>query len=371
MNHPLAERDVRADALRGLMLVIIAIDHIPNPLREFTYQSVGFVSAAEGFVFLSGYVAGLVYTRQALSGTLTALWKRAASRAGQIYLYHIVVFTAILLATTLKVLQATQLESWAPLFYKNAPLALLLGATLTYQPRFQDILPMYCVLILLAPVLVALLVRRRILLVLSASLALWFCAQFGIRAAIARAVFHTLPIDLGDFDVFAWQLLFVGGFCVGFRRCNGTKQEPRFETVSLAVCYALALALFALRQDLLFPNSSAFLWPLAEKTPLGPVRVLNFLMLAFLISREAFWPKQAFWVRSLAYLGRHSLQVFSFNILCVHLVLGVFSDWDSRPALTKLIIAILCAASLCVPASMHEFWLRLRRRDCPESRATS
>ncbi|RJS93382.1 OpgC domain-containing protein [Salinisphaera sp. Q1T1-3] len=50
-----AIHDQRVDTLRGLMLVIMTIDHL-GPLSRFTMEPFGFVSAAWGFVFLSGYM---------------------------------------------------------------------------------------------------------------------------------------------------------------------------------------------------------------------------------------------------------------------------------------------------------------------------
>jgi hypothetical protein len=55
----LTSRDSRLDMLRGLCLVLMTVDHLPiNPLFRFTNQTLGFVSAAEGFVFISGVVSG-------------------------------------------------------------------------------------------------------------------------------------------------------------------------------------------------------------------------------------------------------------------------------------------------------------------------
>ena len=65
-------RDIRFDSLRGLLLVSMAINHLPSDLRVITDEGVGIVSSAEGFVFLSGVLAGFVYTRR--------LWREGASR---------------------------------------------------------------------------------------------------------------------------------------------------------------------------------------------------------------------------------------------------------------------------------------------------
>ena len=51
-----SRRDTLFDSLRGLLLVTMAINHIPSDLHPLTDGALGFVSSAEGFVFLSGLV---------------------------------------------------------------------------------------------------------------------------------------------------------------------------------------------------------------------------------------------------------------------------------------------------------------------------
>jgi OpgC protein len=56
------ERDLRLDFFRGLALFCIFIDHLPtNIMAEFTLQSVMLADAAEVFILISGYTAGMVY----------------------------------------------------------------------------------------------------------------------------------------------------------------------------------------------------------------------------------------------------------------------------------------------------------------------
>ena len=55
-------RDLRLDLFRGLALLFIFIDHIPNNVLSYiTLHSIAFSDAAEVFVFISGYVAATVY----------------------------------------------------------------------------------------------------------------------------------------------------------------------------------------------------------------------------------------------------------------------------------------------------------------------
>ena len=51
------------DALRGLMLVLMTVTHVPTDYSVWLSQPFGYVSSAEGFVFLSAYLVGMVYTR--------------------------------------------------------------------------------------------------------------------------------------------------------------------------------------------------------------------------------------------------------------------------------------------------------------------
>src|SRR5271155_2135901 len=57
-----ANRDYRLDFFRGLALLFIFIDHIPdNTMSYFTLRSFAFCDAAEVFIFISGYTAALAY----------------------------------------------------------------------------------------------------------------------------------------------------------------------------------------------------------------------------------------------------------------------------------------------------------------------
>jgi hypothetical protein len=59
-----SSRDLRLDFFRGLALIFIFVDHIPeNVLSYFTLQAFQFFDAAEVFIFVSGYTAAFVYGR--------------------------------------------------------------------------------------------------------------------------------------------------------------------------------------------------------------------------------------------------------------------------------------------------------------------
>ena len=56
-------RRTELDSLRGLLLLLMALTHLPTRMSAYANQPLGFVSAAEGFVFLSAFLAGRSYER--------------------------------------------------------------------------------------------------------------------------------------------------------------------------------------------------------------------------------------------------------------------------------------------------------------------
>ena len=52
MKFPKLPRKPELDALRGLFLVWMTLTHLPTKFSDLVNQPFGFVSSAEGFVFL-------------------------------------------------------------------------------------------------------------------------------------------------------------------------------------------------------------------------------------------------------------------------------------------------------------------------------
>src|SRR3979411_3327330 len=83
------QRRPEIDALRGLFLVWMTLTHLPTHLSDLVNQPFGFVSSADGFVFLSALLIARLYIRQAAeerSAVRHKLWKRAL----RIYGYHVI-----------------------------------------------------------------------------------------------------------------------------------------------------------------------------------------------------------------------------------------------------------------------------------------
>src|SRR5689334_18236761 len=63
--RPMGSRDLRLDFLRGFAVLAMVVDHIGGPswLYALTGGNKFYTSAAEGFIFISGLLVGVVYGR--------------------------------------------------------------------------------------------------------------------------------------------------------------------------------------------------------------------------------------------------------------------------------------------------------------------
>jgi hypothetical protein len=361
----LRRRDNRLDAFRGLCLVIMTVDHLPSILEKFTYQLIGYVTAATGFVFLSGVVTGLVYTDVSLQQTDAILRRRAFLRARTIYSYNICSFVALLLIGKMLELNNGYWESWTPLFQQHFAVAILKGVTFVYQPQLLDILPLYCVFIMIAPFIITQFKKGKVMLVFGLSISLWTSAQFGIPDHVITFLQPYVSMRLGGFDIFAWQIIFVGGLYGGFTRYMRGEQEQTYSKALLIYFLFVSIALFLSRHHLLLHGPiTEVVGSMTDARTLGILRVLNFAAVCYIIACGFNRLKLTRPINCLAYLGRNSLQVFTFHIPLVYFMRPILSQGTNLSELSKGMIVILCVGSLYLPALAFEHLNRRNMRPC-------
>lgn len=306
---PPLRRDLRLDALRGLLVVSMAIAHtVDSPLRAWTAESLGYLGSAEGFVFLSGLVAGWVYGRRLLEHGFAAACGAAARRAGAVYRAHLLTFFGALVWTVLLVLYTHPASLALPAAFVREPQwSAVLGPLLLQQPPLLDILPMYCAFLLALPWIVRAVARGQAGLLLALSFATWAFAQ-GLPA---RWVAWEGRIDLGSFQPLTWQLLFVAGAVLGAQRAAGESPfRPRLGFVVLAA--TAAGLLFALRHgSLAAPWATGTAELLAAKSTLGPLRVANLALVAYVVAAVAHWLPRALVWRPFTLVGQSALACFA------------------------------------------------------------
>ena len=155
-------RDI--DFWRGAVLIAILIDHIPgNPLEHFTPRNFGLSDSAEAFVFLSGLPVGIIYMPRANKYGLEPVAGGLLRRALKIYGVHIalslaglVVFAAAYWMSGVPDLIEAHGRSYV---FSSPSSGLPALALMSLQLGYFNILPLYVVLMLWAPI--ALAVARR------------------------------------------------------------------------------------------------------------------------------------------------------------------------------------------------------------------
>src|ERR1700736_4554004 len=103
LKAPGSQRQTELDALRGLMLMLMTLAHLPTHFQVVTNQQLGFVTEAEGFVFLSAFLTGRIFARVANEHGFPTVIKRLWTRALRLYGYHLfllgIAFTVVALVT--------------------------------------------------------------------------------------------------------------------------------------------------------------------------------------------------------------------------------------------------------------------------------
>jgi len=343
------------DVLRGLMLVMMFVTHLPTRFSSMLGQPLGYVSAAEGFVMLSAFMAGMIYTGKAERDGIPAMRNAFLARALKIYACHsallLLLFTVI---AALGVLRDEPALMNLIGFYLEQPLAGLIGGLLLiYNPPLLDILPLYIVLMLVSPLILEQGLKRGWRGIFAISIALWIATQFNISESLyATLVFVTdlqVPYkETGAFETFAWQFLWVLGLWMGMLTATGQmKNRKPFPLALIAACVGIAIPLLIWRHiaGQVPVGGESVINHLFDKWHLGPLRLINFFALLVLVMHFGDWLKTHVpRMRFLETLGAASLPVFCMHLVVVLLALSMFGE--STPERSVWIDVALVAGGL-------------------------
>jgi hypothetical protein len=317
----IGERELRLDLFRGLALWLIFIDHLPPSLLTwFTIRNYGFSDATEIFIFISGYTAAFVYGRAMLEIGFLVATARILRRAWQIYVAHVFLFT-IFLAEISYVAFSFENPLYSEEmgivdFLKHPDVTIVQALLLRFRPVNMDVLPLYIVLMLSLPIILALMRwKPDVTLALSAMLyaATW---EFDLYLT-------SYPNGYWAFNPMAWQLLFVfGAWCAlgGARRMSRILASP----ITLWVCAVYVVFAFYVTMTWYVPQMNHWLpkrveqwmYPI-DKTDLDVLRFAHFLALAALTVRflPKDWPGlKSAWLQPLILCGQHSLEIFCLGV---------------------------------------------------------
>ncbi|RIH83236.1 OpgC protein [Meiothermus luteus] len=349
-------RDLRIDWLRGFCLFAMAIDHIGG--ESFLYVFSGrlnfYISAAEGFYFISGLTLGLLASRQ----TFLQSVERALSRL--LVLYR----TAVLIALGFLGLSLLGLKVWYDPWDKQQNLLEFVAGVLTLQNGYNgsEILGLYVLYLLFTPLAFWFLYRRQAWVVLLAAAVL-----YGLSQVFPQVV--GVPIA-SVFKAAAWQILFFAGLVIGFHRpalARFWAQRPHLrDRLGVAVLVAAAFLVLAHARGW-FPgldkatlgreHTEALVWP--------RLLLVALFLQAFYILITWFWRplnRAVGWF--LLPLGSASLWTFTWHLLVMVPLYNLIDYWQvtQNPWLGTLL------QLLALGTIWASIWLYRRWRGLAEAR---
>lgn len=305
-RSPRSGRLIEVDFFRGIVLLMIVVDHIgASVLSRVTLHAFALCDAAEVFVFLGGFATASAYGAIAERHGARAAQRRFVHRAMQIY-------RAFLATSTLMLVVSAVLDHYgidAPNLALDDVSVMLaspltgLAELLTFQrqPYLASVLPMYVLFALASPVIVPF-ARRHPWLLIAFSAASWIAASWLGPELLDTDGFRW------SFNPFAWQLMFVAGVLA---RC-----QPFYRRVALgrwgaaatgvACAIVLGCASYKLFSGLPVPEG-------VFKRDLALPRIVSFAAVAWLMAdcvRYGWIARIAQAVRPVVAVGQRGLICF-------------------------------------------------------------
>lgn len=348
----MSKRDLRLDFLRGFALCAMIVDHLgcTSWLHAITGGDRFFVSGAEAFLFISGLLVGIVHGGTARTISLAVATKRILKRAWELYLLAVTLALIFLILDSARVIT---LENGLQLFI----------AALTLQRTYPivDILPLYALLMLAAPLALLLLKMGHARILLAGSVLLWMAYQ------LFPAELSQVPwVTDNWFKFAAWQIIFFVAMATGYHRDAIAKSLNRFVNYQYLVMSAMLffglIALYLLGFSLPSSNPSLDVATLTKgsmgKVNVGPGRLLALLIalpFAALVTTLVWKPIKEGLGWLFIPLGQNALYGFTVHTIFVR----AFDLFTSRAAqgYTANEVAINTVTQL---AAIAMIWLMIR-----------
>jgi hypothetical protein len=360
---PNTKRFIELDVLRGFLLLVMSVDHSPSGLRRFTDQPLGFFTTAECFVFVSAFLAGMVFRKRSEKLGFVAARSSSIDRAGRIYRAHLVTvgFAFVLGSFFLSDLPGIR---YLLDHYLVNPWAAIPGSlALLFRPPLMDILPIYVLFSLLTPLAFWAAQRWEWRTVLLVSFSGWLIAQSHASDLWLTTAKDLSFVQLGPFDLLAWQFLWVAGLFIGQRFVENKSLLPATNWFRLLLVLPVIVFLFWRWISIANgPDPITQSWWF-DKWHLGPLRLINFALAALVTATFLrYINRWELFLRPFLLIGRHMLPVFCSQICLSLLLIGrAESGLTTEPAITVLTICQLLTAPLFA-------WF-LERRSVPERSA--
>ncbi|WP_225893025.1 MULTISPECIES: OpgC family protein [unclassified Methylomonas] len=354
-------RNLPLDFFRGLALIVIFINHMPdNPWFWYTPSRFGLSDAAEVFVFSSGFASARAYGRCFERAGLWLGLVRVLHRCVQIYSAHLASFVLLALVCVVGNRWVPEMDDIQRLniayFFDATQQALYDLFTLAYVPNYFDILPLYLLVIVWLPIF-WLVSRLHVGMAFACSVTLYWASYYYGWELSADPVSGRKWY----FNPYNWQLMFFTGYAFG---AGWAKVSVKHGWL-LAVCLGLVLVSIPLEHEATYTRIKfwgelrANLTPWLDKSHLGVLRWLHLLALAYLMYRLCHWRSQ--WLhspvpRAVVIMGQQSLPIYLCSMVLSYAG-GIWLDHLGRDEWSAAALVNLSGLGLMLLAGQTMSWL--------------
>lgn len=329
------KRIVTVDLLRGFFIFMIIVDHLgmfPSGFDMITGRSFLWVSAAEGFFFLSGMMVGMIRGRKDQDKPLKPI-------AGKLFRRSLILYAWTIGLTAFFTFIALKLGPNAGLkddYWQNGSILQMLwhNITLQYVYSWADFLRYYCVYLLVSIPAIYLLRKRMPWVIGIITVIVWLLGRQ-----------YTM--------FFTWQLLFFGGVLAGWYFDQIGAWFKTLPRLLVSFHYPIVLLLIGLSVLTVFGPFDDLrhqLEPYFSRAPMPPLRVAMFILwfsalYRFVSSHEAWFERVL--GNFLIPFGQSSLYVYilhGFIVFFIHLSIPNNQGFIINFAVTAATLAVLWLA---------------------------
>lgn len=338
-----SQRMKTLDYLRGLFILIIIIDHLwrwPNLFQFISGRGELWVSAAEGFVIISGLLVGYVRGRKGLRLKMSEISKKLVARGALLYLWAYI--TTILLVAASWYLSFSSNIAFVP--YNKSDWGGLIKDVLLlqYTHSLTHFLYLYAIFLFLSPLFIWLLRNR-----------LWYLAT-----VISFLGWFIGTVTTNEW--LQWQILFFIPAIIGFNLESFLRRLKKIPPPYISFCALAGIGSILVSGAIILPSPpGTYFSELFQRDPLSIARIglsfVWFLSLVWLFNRlEPYIEKYAGWL--LGPFGNKSLTgyiVHAFILTAIAFFIPPTSEFIINSAVA--IIAVLITWAIIKLPRINDF----------------
>lgn len=329
-----SQRIMALDYLRGLFIVILIVDHLwrwPNLLQFTTGRGELWVSAAEGFILISGMLVGYIHGYKKRNNPLKPISVNLIKRGLMLYAWMWITTIILVFVTWNLSLKGNMAYIPVPVGDWSALFTMMLK--LDYAHTLTHFLYLYAIYLIVSPIALWLLRQGKWWLLLTVSFIVYV---IGLKTST---------------EYMQWQILFFSATAFGFYFDNIL---AKFRSLSKKHRYLIRLSAIALfgfcflysMSLILTQTPGVYIDPIFTRRPLSiatlPMAFLWFIgLLSLFVYLTPFLDKTARWLLA---FGQRSLTAYILHIVPLVIVQFVFEPSDGNFWLNTL-LAVFCISA--------------------------